>query len=59
MKTQFTYRYLDGSQVLPLPITRERVAYLLRAARSRRNHNLKVFTGYYIADALMSITRAA
>lgn len=54
MKTQFLAHH---SEELHQPIARNRVAYLLRAARSRRSNNLKHYgyRAYLIKDSAFVI----
>ena len=57
MKKEYTCQFpCDKS---PRNLTRERMAYLLRASRSRRGRGNTWHTasGYYIRDAQLTITR--
>jgi hypothetical protein len=58
MKITYLYKW-DSLEESPKPMTRERVAYLLRASRSRRGrgNTWKTSKGYWIRDAGITLTK--
>lgn len=60
MKNSFFARYNSATWEAPHAVSRERAAYLLRAARSRRAGNAKRLTAglYRVGDANLSIFAA-
>lgn len=56
-KPQFYFQWQhDKGWLAPRPIHRQRVAYLLKAARSRRRSSIDIYSdGYLIVDARLRL----